>query len=160
MAKFSTDQMHRLRKSLARIGLDDFAESKPSEITDVYWICAKNKTKNCPVVTERSGKWLLFVDVQVIDDVWMKIKQATEDGRLGQDAKVATAKPSPNEVDRRKRVICVYTYDWTDEEDVRRVREELRTLGFTEKIPYKSDEDTLKGRYITRGHTKVSKYYE
>jgi len=53
------------------------------------------------------------------------------------------------------RVICVYTYDWADEVDVRRIREELRRLGITWKIPYKADEDTIKGRY-GKG---VSKYY-
>jgi len=40
------------------------------------------------------------------------------------------------------------------------VREELRNLDITNKIPYKADEDTLSGKYIVRGHTKISKYYE
>lgn len=56
--------------------------------------------------------------------------------------------------------MCVYTYDWTDEEDVMRVREELRKLGITRKIPYKSDEDTLAGRYYKAGDSNLSKYYE
>ncbi len=49
------------------------------------------------------------------------------------------------------KVICVYTYDWTDEADVRRVRQELRALGITSKIPYKTDDDTNAGRYSSQG---------
>jgi hypothetical protein len=83
-----------------------------------------------------------------------------EEGRLGGSAKVSTAKPNPLSKDPRKRVICVYTYDWTDEEDVRRIREELRKLGVVNKIPYKSDGDTLSGKYRITGHRRISKYYE
>jgi hypothetical protein len=75
-------------------------------------------------------------------------------------AKVATARPNPHATDPDKKVMCVYTYDWTDEKDVQRVREELRKLGITSKIPYKADEDTLAGKYRIFGDTKISKYYE
>jgi hypothetical protein len=40
-------------------------------------------------------------------------------------------------------VICVYTYDFTDEEDVWRVEGELRKLGIVGWINYKSDISTL-----------------
>jgi hypothetical protein len=62
-----------------------------------------------------------------------KIKKATEDGLLGCSSKVATATSNSN-----VKVICVYTYDWTDEKDVMRVRSELKRLGIEKKIPYKS----------------------
>jgi hypothetical protein len=95
-----------------------------------------------------------------VDDVWEKIKRATEEGRLGGRVKVATAKPNPNAVNPDKRVICIYTYDCEDEEDVKRVRQELRKLGITGKIPYKTDKATLRGRYQIRGDKKISKYFE
>ncbi|RLI69082.1 MAG: hypothetical protein DRP02_11335 [Candidatus Gerdarchaeota archaeon] len=135
-------------------------DAKPSEVRDVYWLYAKRKKGNYPAYTPRGGKWLIFVHVKEIDEVWRKIKKATEDGKLGNGAKVATAKPNPNARNPDIKVICVYTYDWTDEEDVRRIREELRKLGITQKIPYKTDEDTLKGKYRIKGHTRISKYYE
>ena len=43
-------------------------------------------------------------------------------------------------------VICIYTQNWQDEADVYKCREVLRELGFTRKIPYKSDEMTLAGK--------------
>ena len=108
----------------------------------------------------KSGKWLVFVDVNNIDEVWQQIKNATENGKLGGSAKVATAKQNPNATNLDTKVICVYTYDWTDEQDVRRVREELRTLGILKKIPYKTDEDTIIGKYSVKGNKRISKYYE
>ena len=135
------------------------SDTKPSQVTDVYWIHAERRKGNYPMPTPRNGKWLVFVNERDLDEVWVKIKKATEDGKLGSSSKVATAKPSPLGVTGQK-VICVYTYDWTDEKDVKRVREELKKLGITNKIPYKSDEDTLSGKYKMTGHTKISKYYE
>ncbi len=140
--------------------LSPYSDAKPSEVTEVYWIFARRKKGEYPRSTLLSGKWLVFVDVKDVDGVWAKVKKATEEGRLGGFSKVSSAKPSPLAVSPDVKVICVYTYDWTDEEDVMRIREELRKLGITGKIPYKADEDTLKGRYMIKGHKGISKYYE
>lgn len=123
------------------------------------WIYAKRQVGNYPAYTERGGKWLLFVPIAQIDDIWQKIASAVEQGLLGGSAKVATAFPNPHQRDPNKRVICVYTYDCTDEEDVRRVRQRLRELGFTGKIAYKADQVTREGQYSQKGQ-RVSKYYE
>jgi hypothetical protein len=136
------------------------SEPMPSQITDEYWLYAERKKGQYPKATAKSGKWLVFVPVSQVDGVWAKIREATEDGRLGDSAKVATAKPNPNASDPSKKVICAYTYDWTDEEDVRRIRDELRDLGITSKIPYKTDRDTSAGRYAKRSYRRISKYYE
>ena len=136
-----------------------YSDAKPSEVTEVYWLYAVREKGNYPKSTPRSGKWLVFVSERNVDEVWAKIKKATEEGKLGSSAKVATAKPSPLGKPSQ-RVICVYTYDWTDEKDVKRVREEMRKLGIIEGIPYKADEDTLGGKYRKTGHTRISKYYE
>ena len=135
------------------------SDAKPSQVTDAYWIYAKRRKGKYPKPTLKSGKWLVFVNERDVDEVWAKLKKATEEGKLGSSAKVATAKPSPLG-ESGKKVICVYTYDWEDEKDVKRIREELRKLGITNKIPYKSDEDTLSGKYRATGHTKISKYYK
>jgi hypothetical protein len=75
-------------------------------------------------------------------------------------AKVAAAKINPDFQNSKVKVICVYTYDWKDEVDVKRVREELRNIGVTRKIAYKADEDTDQNRYQTNSNEKLSKYYE
>ena len=113
-----------------------------------------------PAAKEQCGKWLIFVPAKNIDTVWQRILNATEEGRLGDSSKVATAKSNPIAAGSSMKVICVYTYNWKDEVDVKRIRTELRALGITWKIPYKSDEDTEAGKYRVTGHTRISKYYE
>jgi hypothetical protein len=146
--------------------IDEFQQAptydtaNPLEVTEVFWLHAERRKGRYPESTPRAGKWLVFVPLNSLDDVWSKIKLATEEGRLGGSSKVGTARPNPNATNPNSRVICVYTYDWKDEKDVRRVREELRKLGIIAKIPYKSDEDTLSGKYRITGHTRISKYYE
>jgi len=56
----------------------------------------------------------------------------------------------------RVRLICVYTVDWTDDADVRRVLGELRALGFNGRLSYKTDSDTLTGQYGSGSATYVS----
>ena len=149
----------RVKAGQVEIGLS-YSDARPSQVTDVYWINAYRRKGKYPEATCRSGKWLVFVDVEGVDEVWAKVKKATEGGELGHRAKVATAKRNPLATRPEKKVICVYTYDWTDDKDVRRIREELRELGITARIPYKTDQDTLAGKYRVTGHTRISKYYE
>jgi hypothetical protein len=150
--------MKSVRKTPAEVPVP--IHSKPSEVTAAFWLYAERKTGTYPAATENNGKWLVFALVSQIDEVWAKIKLATEEGRLGCSAKVATARPNPNATNPDSKVICVYTYDWTDEEDVKRIRQELRQLGITSKIPYKADADTYAEKYAVRGHRRISKYYE
>lgn len=135
-------------------------EQRPSQETGEYWLFAERQTGSYPKATENCGKWLIFVAISQVDAVWMKVREATEMGRLGGSAKVATARPNPNATDSESKVICVYTYDWTDEQDVRRIRQELREIGVVAKIPYKADAETYSGKYAVRGDKRISKYYE
>jgi len=131
----------------------------PSQVTNEYWIFANREQGTYPPHSEKGGKWLIFIPIGRIDQVWSKIKLATEAGKLGEMSKVATAKSSPNATNSSTKVICVYTYDWMDEKDVMRIRQVLRQLGITRKIPYKADEDTELGKYANQGTKRISKYY-
>ena len=133
-----------------------------------YWEYAQRKDGEYPEHTSRGGKWLIFVSSHNLDAVWSKIKVAVEEGRLGGMAKASKRNSHSLPVRVRAqtsqnsnyKVICVYTYDWKDHQDVQRVREELRKLGIVRKISYKTDEDTEKGIYRTNKSEKISKYYE
>ena len=151
---------HEALKTIQTELAQQYAESKPSEVTEVYWLYAIRQKGTYPRPTPRSGKWLIFVDRNEVDTVWATIKQATEEGKLGGSAKVSTAKPNQYATDPKTKVICVYTYDWTDEADVRRIRAELRALGITQKILYKADANTLQDKYRVTGHQWISKYFE
>lgn len=132
----------------------------PSKTNSVYWLFAHRKNGTYPSSNQNCGKWLIFADIKEIDTIWDKIKIATENGFLGGTSKVATAKSNPNANGQNKKVICVYTYDYTDKDDVMKIREELRKIGIVSKIPYKTDKATSKGEYQVKGNTKISTYYE
>jgi hypothetical protein len=140
--------------------IEELSNLSPSKNCSDYWLFAKRSKGTYPRSNMKSGKWLVFADIKEIDDIWAKIKTATENGLLGGSSKVSTAKPNPNAVNKNKKVVCVYTYDYTDKDDVMRIREEMRKIGILSKIPYKTDKATLKGEYQVKGNTSISTYYE
>ena len=118
----------------------------PTQETRNVWIHARRKTGEYQKSTERSGKWLIWLSAETINRYWQKIREAVEQGRLGDEAKVSTA--ASHQVKQGKPyVMCVYTYDHADYEDVMRIRQVLRDLGIKREIPYKADEDTSHLRY-------------
>lgn len=60
---------------------------------------------------------MLFPGPNSVDAVWNKIARATHAGELGEAAKIATKDNSA-----RAQVICIYTHNFTDLEDVKRGR--------------------------------------
>lgn len=58
------------------------------------------------------GKWMLFIPVNNIDDIWKTIKRETEIGNLGISAKVSTMLENPNALNNNIKLICVYTNDY------------------------------------------------
>ncbi|KAJ5780520.1 hypothetical protein N7457_005680 [Penicillium paradoxum] len=86
------------------------------------------------------GKWMLFPTVDHVDEVWSTVVKAMEKGELGEAAKVATADGSGN---GQSRLICIYTSDFGDTGDVKRVLCKLVDLGLVGRgsrgIYYKCD---------------------
>jgi len=86
-----------------------------------------------------TGKWMLFPSRDTVNKTWATVAHATADGQLGIAAKVAT---DPGEADEAPRLICIYTKDFSDMEDVKRVLEKLLDLGLVGRersIYYKCD---------------------
>ncbi len=159
--KLTVKKHQQIQKVQKQISDELFSDANPSEVTDAYWIYATRQKGAYPKSNPaNSGKWLVFISVDNVDIVWKKIKIATENGQLGGTSKVATARPNPNATNNNMKVICVYTYDYTDKEDVMRVRQELRKIGIENKIPYKTDNATRQGQYQVKGNSRISVYYE
>jgi hypothetical protein len=116
----------------------------PSAVTSVPWICARSRTDR---FTDRAkaGKWMIFVSAEDIDRAWAIIDHVTITDRLGPASKVAT-----NYRRNPSRVICVYTRDYSDLNDVRRVLAWLRHLGFNHTLSYKEDNATRARLYGPR----------
>lgn len=123
----------------------------PSRTTLMYWIIQEAPAIAPDAIEdELAGKWLIFLPQEQVDEAWRKVRDATCADILGISAKVSTAKPNPDSKDQMK-VIYVYTADWQDEAEVMRVREELRKLGFTDRLGYKRNIETFKGEYAQKG---------
>jgi hypothetical protein len=141
-----------------RIASNETDNRNPMDVTNDFWLRAFRRNKASK--TEKSqytGKWMIFVDQNHINNAWKTVKCATEDGLLGHTAKVATAKPNENAQNERMKLICVYTEDYRDEEDLLRVLATLRTrLGFNERLNYKADKATKEGVYSFNSEGPVS----
>lgn len=88
---------------------------------------------------------MLFPTVDRVDTVWSTVVQALEDGRLGETVKVAPDDGSGG--GGQARLICVYTANFEDREDVKRVLNGLVEVGLVNAdqrpIYYKCDAYTL-----------------
>ena len=123
----------------------------PTKTTKSYWIQQDRPSAETGATgAEEAGKWLIFLAPEEVDAAWQKVRNATVAGTLGIGAKVSTAKENEDSRDDRK-VIYVFTADWANEEDVMRVREELKNLGFVDRIGYKRNLDTYAGEYREKG---------
>ena len=72
-----------------------------------------------------TGKWMMFPNPKGVNELWAQIATATANGELGRAAKVAADDGNAT----GQRLICVYTYDIEDKDDVKRVMVKLRGLG-------------------------------
>jgi len=104
-------------------------EAVPSSMSAVYWIESKPLT-SVPSITSRAGEWLIETTTAEVDDLWAKIRQATEEGHLGYKSKVSTS-PARGQANASARQLVVRTYDADDVADVTRVEAALRELGIT-----------------------------
>lgn len=118
-------------------------ELKPSTYKAYPWIFARRRNGGYPSHTSRGGKWMLFVSVDEIDEVWKEIAYEVEQGSLGGLAKASTTFERSNRAITNQRVICVYTYDSTDEEDVGRILHKLCQMKIARKPLYKTDRSTM-----------------
>ncbi|KAI9800230.1 MAG: hypothetical protein M1825_004214 [Sarcosagium campestre] len=95
------------------------------------------------------GKWLLFPsNGPTLDETWTKVSHAVAAGQLGSAAKVATVNDGESSTASKVaedggRLICIYTQDFRDKDDVKRVLVKLNQLGLVgsgnKGIYYKSD---------------------
>jgi len=130
---------------------------KPSQNTSAYFIYS-HVAWNYPSHTIRGGKWMIFVPISQVDETWDRVKNALHLKLLGDTAKVSTMRPNRHAMNQNDKLICVYTYDALDIDDVKRIRENLRMIGFTQLLRYKTDEATLQNQYSVFGFGKTTLY--
>ena len=135
---------------------DESIESlqKPSDIYDPFWVYVMVPTPDKK--QDILGKWLVFKHYDEIDETWDKIRTAivTDNLQGCVHAKCSTMKYNPTGEGpgpSTKGVICVYTEEHN-----------MDAIGFKlikivqQDIRYKTDSDTLAGKYAHTGAGKVT----
>lgn len=97
-----------------------------------------------------SGKWLVFIQREYADELWDKIERLASDGKIW-SAKISTSIHPWSS--RGKHVVCVYTKNYLDKQDVMRVRKILKEIGVEARLSYKPDIYTLLGIYSDNRQT-------
>lgn len=106
----------------------------------------------------KPGKYLLFASLRNIDEVWTKVKKATEDGLLGAHSKVSTHHRLQLLQNPTGAVICVYVDGNDNKAERLRIHKNLVDMGFPASMPFKPDEATLRGEYskkIAKGRERA-----
>ncbi|TMW69016.1 hypothetical protein Poli38472_001172 [Pythium oligandrum] len=108
----------------------------PPQASDVHLLSQKYRVL--------SGKWMVFCPREDVDRVWSSVVWALLSGHLG-----AVAKVSPVSLDPRNRnhVICVYADDYTNQNEVNRIRHGLTQIGLVKPLQFKPDAYTECGIY-------------
>ncbi len=110
------------------------------------------------------GKWLIRVPCEFVGYCWERVRDATEQGTLGIAAKVSTDWGHKNDpafpAGHKVHVICVYTYNWQDRDDVLRVAKRLREIDAVRRqtLLYKPDAMTYAGIYSGNAPGEVAIY--
>ncbi|KAK4194392.1 hypothetical protein QBC40DRAFT_319873 [Triangularia verruculosa] len=103
-----------------------------------------------------SGKWMLFPEVAFVNETWERVAKAVANNQLGTAAKVATKLPpgfDDGHSEKNTRLICIYTEDFTNKDDVARVLKRMKELDLVKQGPgarliyYKADAWTELGIY-------------
>ena len=93
----------------------EISEARKATVNDLHELSIR-----CGLV---SGKWMLFPEPGTVNNVWSKVARATANNELGISAKVAARDESEGE-----HLVCIYTSDFRDKDDIARVLSRLRQL--------------------------------
>jgi hypothetical protein len=119
---------------------------KPSEIKSAYWLYRANDFYFHS--TSRTGKWIIEVPLDKLDETWAKVDEALMNFQLGPAAKASTAMENSTQAQSHKnKIIVVYVNDYVVEEHTLTVLKGLRDIGITGKLKFKRDAETFSGTY-------------
>lgn len=147
-------------------------ERMPTEVDADTWIWADETDDYIDNLDDRyleydldelgSGKWMLFVKTDDLNEIWTKIRDLTVTDQLGCGAKSATMKPNSKARNSNEKLICVYVSEASDFVEVASVLWKLFQNNlvppYQKSVPFKTDSATLAGNYVKDTNRPVSMY--
>ncbi len=103
-----------------------------------HWLHAINPDRMHDIDPIHVGKWLIYISCRHVDYCWSRVRDATEEGTLGISAKISTDWGKAHDLvgmiseglgGWRDHVVCIYTADWRNREDIARVGGRLASCG-------------------------------
>lgn len=128
----------------------------PSKDTQSYWHKLNDLRE-----TDVSGKFMIFVPLEKLDETWEKVYSLTNKGKLGYAAMTSTARPNPMAQREDIKIVLVFTSDFTNLDEICNIAWTLFKKNlFTEGVlNYKTDRATSNGEYAaTSNGRRVSLY--
>lgn len=134
-----------------------------------HWIHAISPTAPHHLDPLLVGKWLIYISCRHVGYCWPRVREATEAGTLGISAKISTDWGKAHDLvgiiaegigGWRDHVICVYTADWRNREDVARIGSRLAEVDAvrTQTLHYKPDAFTYGGTWAGSSPGEVAIY--
>jgi hypothetical protein len=135
----------------------------------VHWVWAASTNQPDDIDPLLVGKWLIYLSCTHVGYCWPRVRDATEEGTLGIAAKVSTDWGKGHDLvgmiaegigGWRDHVICIYTLDWQNREDVARVGSRLAEIDAvrTQTLHYKPDAFTYSGTWAGNAPGEVAIY--
>ena len=134
-----------------------------------HWVHAFSPTAPRDLDPMHVGKWLIYISCAHVGYCWSRVREATEAGTLGVSAKISTDWGKAHDLvgmiseglgGWRDHVICIYTADWRNREDVARVGSRLAEVDAvrTQTLLYKPDAFTYRGTWAGSNPGQVAIY--
>lgn len=104
----------------------------PSITQDPTWIKCFSPVQPAHVDTKLVGKWVIINNWDEIDSLWENICRCTLENKLGYETHVSTRKHQRESTG----IIFVFTTNYNDLDEVKRVLGEIRKLGIYKELRY------------------------
>ena len=144
----------------------------PTEVDTDAWVWAQETDDYIDNLDDRyleydldelgSGKWMLFVKTDDLDEIWTKIRNLTVTDQLGYGAKSATMVPNSNARNSNEKVICVYVSETSDFVEVSSVVWKLVQNNlvppYQKSVRFKTDSATRADQYVKDTNEPVSAF--
>jgi hypothetical protein len=132
----------------------------PSKNKRDYWIYHYNNNNDI-IDYETHGKWLLYYNIELIDDKWNFIKNLYDNNELNgiEFLKVSTFKENSNASDPNIKLICLYCSG--DKDNIINIGNNIKNkIGIYSRdyIYFKSDKQGINGNYRINGTSKNYEY--
>jgi hypothetical protein len=144
----------------------------PTEVTEEEWIYADASDNYIENLDDSyleydfdkigGGKWMLFVRISDLDDLWTKVRNLTVKDQLGSTANTSTMMPNATARDPNVKLICVFVKETSNFVEVATVLWKLFQNNlvprYQRNVAFKTNAATNANQFVKGTNKPVSSY--